>query len=86
MEPQRRLLFPIFIVPPAEDEEDNVDNRRLLPITFYVVQQSSLARLTVEAQNLLIILPRTAVRVGGNGSINVAGPGDGAFVSKSTII
>lgn len=44
-----------------EDKEYNVDNGHLLPVTLNVVEQSSLARLTVEAQNSLVIIPCIAV-------------------------
>lgn len=93
------LLLIIFIVPPVvpectapygihndeEDKEDNVDNSRLLPVTFQIVKQSSLAWLAIEAQNLCIIIPFIAVRVDSRRS-SILGPDCGTYIGKTTVI
>lgn len=47
-----------------EYEEDDVDYGHLLPVTLYVIEHPSLARLAVIAQHARVVSPRAAFWIG----------------------
>lgn len=46
-----------------EDEEYDINNCHLLPVSLKALQEPSLASLAIEAQNIGIIVPSITVRV-----------------------